>query len=125
PSHIWIGVSVETIQYRWRVDQLRKVPAAVRFISAEPLLGPLDDLSLTDIHWLIAGGESGWQHRPCDISWLRGLRDRCQATGVAFFFKQWGGKTPRAGGRVLDGRTWDETPMLRGQKDGAILGQAA
>jgi protein gp37 len=124
PRHIWIGVSVETMQYRWRVDQLRKVPAAVRFISAEPLLGSLDTLDLSHIHWLIAGGESGWHHRPCDSAWLRELRDRCQETGVCFFFKQWGGRTPKTGGRILDGRTWDELPSLP-TKLAAALNQAA
>jgi protein gp37 len=103
--HIWVGVSIETIQYRWRADHLRKVPAHVRFISAEPLLGPLDDLDLTDIHWLIAGGESGFGYRPCSPEWIRSLQKRCQEANVAFFFKQWGGRTPRSGGRILDGRT--------------------
>jgi protein gp37 len=111
PGHIWLGVSVETIQYQWRVKQLRRVPAAVRFISAEPLLGSLAQLNLDDIHWLIAGGESGPGYRPCDPSWIRELRDSCQATGVAFFFKQWGGRTPKSHGRTLDGRTWDEFPI--------------
>lgn len=112
PSHIWIGVSVETMQYSWRVDQLRKVPASVRFISAEPLLGSLHQLDLSGIHWLIAGGESGPGHRTCDLTWIRELRDICQTSGVAFFFKQWGGRTPKAGGRLLDGRTWDEYPTI-------------
>lgn len=112
PAHIWIGVSVETMQYRWRVDQLRTVPVAVRFISAEPLLGSLRDLNLNDIHWLITGGESGPGHRPCNPTWVQELRDLCQAGGIAFFFKQWGGRTPKSGGRELDGRTWDEFPAL-------------
>jgi protein gp37 len=110
--HIWIGVSIETEQYTWRADQLRRVPAYVRFISAEPLLGPLDKLSLDGIHWLISGGESGYGHRPCNPEWVRNLRDRCQAANVAFFHKQWGGRTPKAGGRDLDGRTWDEIPLV-------------
>lgn len=111
PSHIWLGVSVETMRYAWRVDALRKVPSAIRFISAEPLLGPLDTLRLDGIHWLITGGESGPGCRPCDPSWVRTLRDCCQHEGVAFFHKQWGGRTPKAGGRLLDGRTWDEFPV--------------
>lgn|SRR5262249_27131202 len=111
PTHIWAGVSVETIQYYWRVDHLRHVPAHVRFVSAEPLLGPLEDLDLTDIHWLIAGGESGFGHRPCNPEWVRSLQERCQGANIAFFFKQWGGRTPAAGGRILDGRTWDEFPI--------------
>ncbi len=89
PSHIWLGVSVETSTYAWRVDALRKVPAAIRFISAERLLGPLDDLHLDGIHWLISGGESGRGCRPCNPDWVRDLRDRCQREHVAFFHKQW------------------------------------
>jgi protein gp37 len=86
------------------------VPAHVRFISAEPLLGPLDTLNLDGIHWLITGGESGAGFRPCNPDWVRSLRDRCQGGGIAFFHKQWGGRTPKAGGRMLDGRTWDDLP---------------
>jgi len=111
PSHIWLGVSVENNAYVWRADALRKVPVSVRFISAEPLLGPLDALRLEGIHWLISGGESGPGHRSCDPDWVRSLRDRCQDEGVAFFHKQWGGRIPKAGGRLLDGRTWDEFPQ--------------
>ncbi|MEU1607238.1 DUF5131 family protein [Micromonospora matsumotoense] len=110
PPNVWMGVSVETEQELPRVDQLRTVPAAVRFISAEPLLGSLDGIDLTGIHWLIAGGESGQGARPVDPAWVRGLRDECAKAGTAFFFKQWGGRTPKAGGRLLDGQTWDEMP---------------
>jgi len=110
PMNIWIGVSVETMQYKWRVDQLRKVPAAIRFISAEPLLGSLRGLDLTGIDWLITGGESGSGFRACDPTWIKELRDCCTGDGIAFFFKQWGGRTPTTGGRLLDGRTWDEFP---------------
>ena len=113
PQHIWAGVSIETNRYRWRADHLRAVPAAVRFISAEPLLGPLDQLDLAEIDWLIAGGESGAGNRPCDPAWVRDLRDRCSEKEVAFFLKQWGGRTPKTGGRELDGRTWDEFPTPR------------
>jgi protein gp37 len=109
PPHIWIGASVENQDNAFRVDQLRQVPAAVRFLSCEPLLGPLT-LDLTGIHWLIAGGESGPGHRPMQADWVRSLRDQCQEQGVAFHFKQWGGRTPKAGGRELDSRTWDEWP---------------
>lgn len=111
-SHIWAGVSVETIQYRWRVEHLQTVPARVRFISAEPLLGSLKGLDVTGIHWLIAGGESGAGFRSCEADWIRELRDLCQIQDVAFFFKQWGGRTPKALGRELDGRTWEEYPVI-------------
>lgn len=110
PPHIWAGVSVETAQYGWRVAHLRKVPAAVRFISAEPLLGSLAEVNLAGIQWIIAGGESGAGARHCDPAWPRELRDRCQSEGIAFFFKQWGGRTPKTNGRLLDGRTWDGFP---------------
>ena len=110
PAHIWVGVSVESNDYVWRADFLRRVPAAVRFISAEPLLGPVDQLNLEGIHWLITGGESGAGFRPCNPEWVRNARDRCLAHNVAYFHKQWGGRTPKAGGRLLDGRTWDEFP---------------
>jgi protein gp37 len=157
PSNVWLGVSIENRRYVHRADLLRETPAAVRFISAEPLLGPLvphgrsyddtkwgwytarhfgsewnDDpgLNLEGIDWLIVGGESGPRHRPMRPEWVRGLRDVCQRDhddivgldrpyeafpqwarcGTAFFFKQWGGRTPKAGGRELDGRTWDEIP---------------
>lgn len=109
-SNIWVGVSVETIQYKWRVDHLRQVPAHVRFISAEPLLGSLVDLDLTGIDWLIVGGESGPSHRLCDPSWVRELREKSNQYGTAFFFKQWGGRSPKSGGRELDGRVWNDYP---------------
>ncbi|MHA6627711.1 DUF5131 family protein [Pseudonocardia sichuanensis] len=113
PPNIWMGVSIENAMQGWRSDLLREVPAAVRFISAEPLLGPLDELDLDGIDWLIAGGESGPNHRPVDPAWVDGLRVSCRAAGVAFFFKQWGGRTPKAGGRQLGGRTFDEMPVAR------------
>lgn len=112
PAHIWLGVSIENSAYLWRADALRKVPSAIRFISAEPLLGPLDSLSLEGIHWLITGGESGPGYRLCDPAWARSLRDRCQEEGVAYFHKQNGGRTPKANGRLLDGRTWDQFPQM-------------
>lgn len=111
PPNVWMGVSMENRHFTKRADALREVPAAVRFISAEPLLGPLDGLDLSDIHWLIAGGESGPRHRPVSIDWLRELRDRCLDNRVAFFFKQWGGSRPKSGGRELDGRIWDDMPI--------------
>jgi protein gp37 len=115
PPHIWAGTSVELDRYAWRANvYLRDVPATVRFVSAEPLLGPLPSLELDHLHWVITGGESGPNHRLCDRSWVRDLRDRCEAAGVAFFHKQWGGRTPKAGGRLLDDRTWDQLPALVG-----------
>jgi protein gp37 len=113
PDNVWMGVSIENRRFVHRADYLRDVPAAVRFISAEPLLGPLEGLDLTGIDWLISGGESGPKHRPVKGNWLRDLRDRCQAENVAYFFKQWGGRRPKTGGRELDGRTWEEMPFAR------------
>jgi protein gp37 len=113
PENVWMGVSIENNRWVHRADALRTVPAAVRFVSAEPLLGSLDQLDLEDIHWLIAGGESGPRHRLVDPAWVIGLRDRCEEAGVAFFLKQWGGRTPKAGGRELDGCTWDQLPVAR------------
>jgi protein gp37 len=141
PDWMWVGTSIESCDYVDRADMLRDVPAAVRFISAEPLLGPLapdrmfcstcsmegpDDcceecegvgdwwldggLRLDDIHWLIVGGESGAGHRPIKEQWVTDLRDLAAAYDTAFFFKQWGGWTPKSGGRELEGRTWDEMP---------------
>ena len=114
PPHIWAGTSVELDRYAWRSNiYLREVPAAVRFVSAEPLLGPLPSLDLAHLDWLITGGESGPGHRPCDPTWVRDLRDRCLASSVAFFHKQWGGMTFKSGGRLLDGRLWNEFPRVR------------
>ena len=110
PANVWMGVSIENRRFVHRADLLRQVPAGVRFISAEPLLGPLESLDLTGIHWLIAGGESGPRHRPVRAAWIRTLREQCSEADVAFFFKQWGGRTPKAGGRDLDGQTWDGMP---------------
>lgn len=111
PSNVWMGVSIENRRFVDRADMLRSTPAAVKFISAEPLLGPLEGLELDGIDWLIAGGESGPKHRRVDVEWLRDLRELCGATDTPFFFKQWGGRSPKAGGRELDGRTWDEMPQ--------------
>jgi protein gp37 len=138
--NVWLGVSVENRRFVWRVDVLRDVPAVVRFVSAEPLLGPLTmcgcghaagmhgarsglcgvegcecegvhgALDLADVDWLIVGGESGPGHRPVHPGWVRELRDLALEAEVAFFFKQWGGRTPGAGGRLLDGREWAQFP---------------
>lgn len=112
PRNVWVGVSIEQQGQAWRAAELLKVPAAVRFISAEPLLGPLD-LDLDGIDWLIAGGESGPNHRPMDGRWALDLRDQCAISATAFFFKQWGGTRAKTGGRELDGRTWDDMPKGR------------
>ena len=110
PPNVWQGVSVENAHYTWRIASLQQVPAAIRFLSIEPLLGPIDALPLRGIQWVIVGGESGPQHRPLDPAWVRAIRDQCLAAGTPFFFKQWGGRSPKAGGRVLDGRVWNEMP---------------
>lgn len=110
PSNVWMGVSVETAAYRWRIAHLQQVPATIRFISAEPLLGSLGTLDLTGIDWVITGGESGFGFRVCDPDWVRNIRDQCLAGGKAFFHKQWGGISPKSGGRELDGRLWNEMP---------------
>lgn len=110
--NIWMGVSVENQEVAWRIDALREVPAAVRFLSCEPLLGSLPELNLTGIHWVIVGGESGVTPRPMEESWALDILGQCQRAGVAFFFKQWGGRNKKMAGRLLDGRTWDEMPVL-------------
>ena len=110
PSNVWQGVSVENAAYTWRIDRLRRVPATVRFLSIEPLLGPIPDLPLDGISWVIVGGESGYGHRTADPDWVRIIRDQCVTAHVPFFFKQWGGRTPKAGGRLLDGKVWDQMP---------------
>ena len=113
PLNLWVGVSIESNPYSYRANHLRRVPSAVRFVSAEPLLGPLPSLNLTQVDWLIAGGESGPNHRPVDEQWIRSLHNQCDRVGTAFFFKQWGGIHPKAGGRMLDGRTWDAMPPVK------------
>ena len=113
--NVWIGTSIETMEVAKRADSIRGIyQAAVRFISAEPLLGPLDQLNLSGIDWVIGGGESGAGFRECKEEWALGLRDLCKREGVAFFWKQWGGRTPKAGGRVLDGQIWSDYPVELG-----------
>jgi protein gp37 len=111
PPNVWMGVSIEDNRYVFRANHLREVPAHVRFVSAEPLIGPLPSLDLAGIHWLIVGGESGQLRRPIATEWVTDLRDRSTREGVAFFFKQWGGRTPKERGRSLDGETWDQMPV--------------
>ncbi len=110
PAQIWLGVSVESADYVHRIDLLRETDAAVKFLSLEPLLGPLPELNLQGIDWVIAGGESGPGAREMQSDWARDIRDQCIAADVAFHFKQWGGVFKKRSGRELDGRTWDEMP---------------
>jgi len=139
PPNVWMGVSVESAAYEWRIDHLRRSPAAVKFLSLEPLLGPLNKLNLKGIDWAIAGGESGPNARPMPIEWVRSIRDQCVKTKVAFHFKQWGQWVPtnltkeiakprllelknerpvemvrlskKLAGRILEGTTWDGVPL--------------
>ena len=113
-ENIWMGVSVENQKYVHRVRHLKNVPASVRFLSVEPLLGPISRLPLSGIDWVIVGGESGPRCRPMDPGWARQIRDRCIAYGVPFFFKQWGGTRKKETGRILDGVTWNEMPIPNG-----------
>ncbi len=108
--NIWMGVSVETQRYVYRIDHLRKTGAQIKFLSLEPLIGPLRNLDLSGIDWAIVGGESGPGARPMNPAWVTDIRDQCRQAGVAFFFKQWGGVQKKRAGRELDGRTWDEMP---------------
>ena len=108
--NVWMGVSVENDDYKWRIELLRRVPAAIRFISVEPLLGPIERLPLKGIHWVIAGGESGPRAREMKPDWARSIRDQCVDAGVPFFFKQWGGVQRKLAGRRLDRREWNEMP---------------
>jgi len=108
--HIWMGVSVENKDYQYRIDDLRETAAHIRFLSIEPLVGPLLKLDLTGIDWVIVGGESGPGARPMNQDWVRNIRDICLDSNVPFFFKQWGGVVKSRTGRMLDGQTWDEMP---------------
>jgi protein gp37 len=110
-TNIWMGVSVENANYTSRIDNLRSTPAAIKFLSLEPLLGPIDNLSLQDIDWVIVGGESGFGARPMLIDWVKRIREQCETSKVPFFFKQWGGVQKKKAGRELDGQTWDEMPV--------------
>jgi protein gp37 len=112
PSNVWMGVTVELEDYTERIKDLLRVPSSVRFVSFEPLLGPIDHVELTGIDWAIVGGESGPRARPMKKEWVTKLHESCQATGVAFFFKQWGGPNKKKAGRILDDRTWDNMPAV-------------
>jgi protein gp37 len=111
PENVWMGVSVENDHYAYRIDHLCRTHARIKFLSLEPLLGPLPHLNLEGIHWVIVGGESGPKARPMDRTWVTDIRDQCLRMGVPFFFKQWGGINKKKTGRVLEGRTWDELPI--------------
>jgi len=115
PENVWMGVSVESAKYLYRLDHLRKTPAFIRFASLEPLLGPLPEINLRHIHWVIVGGESGPGARPMDPEWVDEIREQCVKKGVPFFFKQWGGVQKKKNGRTLNGRTWDEMPQTVAQ----------
>jgi protein gp37 len=110
PPNVWMGVSVENIEFKVRIDHLRKTGAAIKFLSVEPLLEALGPLDLNGIDWVIVGGESGPGARPLEADWVRDIRRQCEESRTAFFFKQWGGVNKRRSGRELDGRTWDEIP---------------
>ncbi len=113
PNHIWLGTSVELELYKHRIDTLRNVPAKIKFVSFEPLLGPLGELNLEGITWAIVGGESGPAFRQVEAEWIREIRKQCKKQHVAFFFKQWGGIRPKSGGRILDGKEWNEYPKMK------------
>jgi protein gp37 len=115
PNNVWMGVSVESSAHMDRIDCLRQTGARVKFLSLEPLLGPLSNLNLTGIDWAIVGGESGPKARPVQEDWITEIRDQCRAAEVAFFFKQWGGSNKKRTGRLLEGRTWDEMPRTAAQ----------
>jgi protein gp37 len=119
--HIWMGVSIESQKYTFRIDHLRQTEAHIKFLSLEPLLGPLHNLDLRGINWVIVGGESGPGSRLMEPSWVIDIRDQCMQAKALFFFKQWGGVHKKRTGRKLDGRTWDEMPTLPGYETHKLL----
>ncbi len=128
PKNIWMGTTVENANYTCRIQTLLRTPASVRFLSLEPLLGPIPRLPLRGIHWVIVGGESGPAARPMKSNWVLQIRDRCLERDVPFFFKQWGGVNRKKAGRILDGRTWSGTPSLGGElqvEDKEVVVQSA
>jgi protein gp37 len=125
PSNVWIGVSVENVKYTHRIDLLRKVPAKLRFLSIEPLLGPIASLDLSQIHWVIVGGESGPKSRPIKREWVIQIRDDCVRQRVPFFFKQWGGVNKKRAGRLLDGQLWDQIPIAKLSQQISRTGQSS
>ncbi|QJB55908.1 phage Gp37/Gp68 family protein [Pseudodesulfovibrio sp. zrk46] len=110
PSNVWMGVSIENADYKYRIDNLSNTDACVKFLSLEPLLGPITEMSLDAIDWVIVGGESGPGARPMDEEWVTDIRDQCNASATPFFFKQWGGTNKKKNGRILEGKTWDQMP---------------
>jgi protein gp37 len=124
PINVWMGVSVESPAYTFRIDDLREVPSAVRFLSIEPLLAEIPHLDLNGIDWVIVGGESGPKCRPMHAGWVRRIRSECRTQRVPFFFKQWGGTRKKLRGRILDGRTWDEMPTPKDRSHGPTLSQS-
>lgn len=110
-SNIWMGVSVEAVKYLYRIDDLRQTDAQIKFVSFEPLLGPVGKFDLRGLDWVIVGGESGPKARPMDPAWVMEIRDQCRKANVPFFFKQWGGFNKKKAGRLLEGRTWDQMPV--------------
>lgn len=112
PPNIWMGVTVESADYTFRIEHLRATDASIRFVSFEPLLGPIAGIDLSGIHWVIVGGESGPRARPMKPAWVRMIWAQCKSADVPFFFKQWGGVNKKKTGRMLDGRTWDEMPCI-------------
>jgi len=120
--NIWMGVTVENKDYTFRIDNLRKTGAYIKFLSIEPLLGPIPNLNLSGIDWVIVGGESGPGARPMDARWVLDILNQCQKAGVPFFFKQWGGERKKKTGRLLEGRTWDEIPVILRQDIRAMVG---
>ena len=111
PEHIWLGVSVEDGTKKSRINHLQQTNASIRFLSLEPLIGPIGQMNLDGINWVIAGGESGPGYRPVAIQWVREIKNQCLSKDVAFFFKQWGGLRPKSGGRMLDGKEWNDFPI--------------
>lgn len=124
PPNIWLGVSVENREATSRIVHLRKANASVRFLSIEPLIAPVGKLNLDGIHWVIVGGESGPRARPMDAAWALDVRDQCVAERVAFFFKQWGGRSPKSGGRLLDGDDWSQFPSIKHRRKRRVEAEA-
>ena len=120
PRNIWLGVSVEDARFKFRMEHLRQADAATKFLSIEPLIGTIGKVDLEGINWVIAGGESGPNHRPLNLEWAREIRDQCVNQGVAFFFKQVGGARPKSGGRLLDGQEWNQYPEVENKRAIAI-----